>query len=95
MCTFLYLPNKIHKQTNCQCVLKHCPVYSQKLSMKLKMFLSPLFSRRCLAYACFLLNVSLDALIKKKHVFTDIENLKLEKYYVLFSAISLLIFDIL
>ena len=26
-------------------------------------------------------------LIKKKHVFTDIENLKLEKYYDLFRAI--------
>ena len=34
-------------------------------------------------------------LIKKKLVFTDIENLKLEKYYVLLSAVSLLISDIL
>ena len=59
------------------------------------MFLSPLLSRRCLAYAYFLLNVSLDMLIKKKHVLTDIENLKLEKSYVLFSAVSLLISDIL
>ena len=33
-------------------------------------------------------------LIKKKHVFTDIENLKLEKYYILFSAASLLYPDI-
>ena len=55
--------------------------------MKSKMFLSPLSARRCLAYAYFLLNVRIDMLIKKKHVFTDIENLKLEKYYVLFSAV--------
>ena len=34
-------------------------------------------------------------LIKEKHVFTDIENLKLETYYVLFSAVSLLTSDIL
>ena len=83
MCTSLYLPNKIHKQI--VSVLKHCSVYSQKLSMKSKMFLSPLF----------LLNVNLDMLIKKKHVFTNFENLKLEKYYVLFSAVSFLIYDIL
>ena len=70
-------------------------MYSQKLSMKSKMFLLLLFSRRCLAYAYFLLNVSQDMLIKKKHVFTDIENLKLEKYYVLFSAVSLLSSDTL
>ena len=69
-------------------------MYSQKLSMKLKMSPSPLFSR-CLAYAYFLLNVSLDMLVKKKHVLSEIENLKLGKYYVLFSAISLLISDIL
>ena len=43
----------------------------------------------------FFLNVSLCMLIKKKRVFNDIENLKLEKYYVLFSAVSLLISDIL
>ena len=70
-------------------------MYSQKLSMKLKMSPSPLFSRRCLAYAYFLLNVSLDMLVKKKHVFTEIENLKLGKCYALFSAVSLLISDIL
>ena len=57
---------------------------------EIKDVFSPLFSRRCLAYASFLLNLSLDMLIKK-HVFTDIENLKLENYYVLFSAVSLLI----
>ena len=34
-------------------------------------------------------------LTKKKHVFTDIENLKLEKYSVLFSAVPSLISDIL
>ena len=33
-------------------------------------------------------------LIKKKHVITDIENLELEKYYILFSAASLLYSDI-
>ena len=70
-------------------------MYSQKLSMESKIFLSPLFSRRCLAYAYFLLNVSLDMLIKKKHVFSDIENLKLEKCYLSFRAVSLLIPDIL
>ena len=89
------LRKKIHKKTNCQCVLQHCSVHSQKLSMKSKMFLAPLFSRRCLGYAYFLLNVSLDMLIKKRRVFTDIENLKLEKYYVLFSAVLLLISYIL
>ena len=51
--------------------------------------------KKMLRYAYFLLNVSLDMLIKKKHVFTDIENLKMEKSYVLFSAVSLLISDIL
>ena len=70
-------------------------MYSQNLSVKSKMFLSPLSSRRCLAYAYFLLNVSIDMLTKKKHVFTDIENLKLEKYSVLFSAVPSLISDIL
>ena len=34
-------------------------------------------------------------LVKKKHVFTEIENLKWGKCYVLFSAVSLLISDIL
>ena len=69
-----------------------CPIALLSVFVKVineikEKFLSSLFSRRCLAYAYFLLNVNLDMLIKKKHVFTDIENLKLEKYYDLFRAI--------
>ena len=51
----------------------------KSLTMKSKIFLSfAIIFKKMLSICLFLLNVSLDLLIKKKHVFTDMENLKLE-----------------
>ena len=94
MYTFLYLPNKIiNKQTNCQCPIALFSVFTKVIS-EIKDVSFAIVSKKMLFIWLFFTERN-DMLIKKKHVFTDIGNLKLEKYYVLFSAFPLLLSDIL
>ena len=63
--------------------------------MKSKMFLFAIIFKNMLSICLFFTEGKPRYAYKEKDVFTNIENLKLEEYYVLCSAVSLLISDIL
>ena len=63
--------------------------------MKSKMFLFAIIFKNMLSICLLFTEGKPRYAYKEKDVLTNIENLKLEEYYVLFSAVSLLISDIL